>query len=117
LCSGAPAVCHRGRTAGGGKERAHFIPVREEDGKKLEPLERLVVDCPPALQMARVAARDGETSDGAAAILAAQASREERLAAADDVLDNSGTLAALDAQVGALHERYLALARAAAGGG
>jgi len=90
------------------------IPLLVESGLG-DSVERvLVVDCPPALQLARLAARDGETSVAAAAILAAQASREQRLAAADDVLDNTGTLAALDAQVDALHERYLALARAAA---
>lgn len=86
------------------------IPLLVEAGLK-DSVERvLVVDCPPALQMARLAARDGETSEGAAAILAAQATREQRLAAADDVLVNTATLAALDAQVADLHERYLALA-------
>ena len=90
------------------------IPLLVEAGLE-DSVERvLVVDCPPALQMTRLAARDGETSEGAAAILAAQATREQRLAAADDVLVNSGTLAALDAQVAALHERYLALAGKAA---
>jgi dephospho-CoA kinase len=90
------------------------IPLLVESGLG-DSVERvLVVDCPPALQLARLAARDGETSATGAAILAAQASREQRLAAADDVLDNTGTLAALDAQVGALHERYLALTGAAA---
>jgi dephospho-CoA kinase len=90
------------------------IPLLVESGLG-DSVERvLVVDCPPALQLARLTARDAETSVAAAAILAAQASREQRLAVADDVLENTGTLAALDAQVEALHERYLALARAAA---
>lgn len=92
------------------------MPLLVESNLESSVARVLVVDCSPALQMARLAARDGETSDAAAAILAAQAHRERRLAAADDVLDNTGTLAALDAQVGALHERYLALARAAAHG-
>ena len=92
------------------------IPLLVEVGLEGSVERVLVVDCPPALQLARVAARDGETSAAAAAMLAAQASREQRLAAAHDVLDNTGTLATLDAQVGALHERYLALARATAHG-
>jgi dephospho-CoA kinase len=91
------------------------IPLLVESGLG-DSVERvLAVDCPPALQLARLTARDGETGTAAAAILAAQASREQRLAAADDVLDNTGTLAALEAQVGALHERYLALAAAPRG--
>jgi dephospho-CoA kinase len=48
----------------------------------------------------------------AEAMIDAQASREERLAAADDVIDNSGTPEALDAQVEALHAKYAALAAA-----
>ena len=92
------------------------IPLLVEGGLEHDVERVLVVDCPPALQMARLAARDGETSAAAAAILAAQASRAERLAAAHDILDNTGTLVALDAQVSALHEHYLALARAAAHG-
>jgi dephospho-CoA kinase len=45
-------------------------------------------------------------------IIASQIKRETRLAAADDVIDNSGDLAALHQQVRALHEKYLALAKA-----
>ena len=92
------------------------IPLLVEVGLDHDVERVRVVDCPPALQMARLAARDGETSAAAAAILAAQASRDARLAAADDVLDNTGTLVALDAQVDTLHERYLELARTAAHG-
>jgi dephospho-CoA kinase len=81
-----------------------------------------VVDCPPALQIERVRARSGLAPRDIEAIIAAQASREQRLAAADDVIDNSGTLDALHTRVDALHARYLALAAAArrpdcAGGG
>jgi dephospho-CoA kinase len=71
-----------------------------------------VVDCPRALQIARVAARDGHSHNEIEAILAAQASRESRLAIADDIIDNSTTLDTLQAQVDALHTRYLALAAA-----
>ncbi|MBS0375455.1 MAG: dephospho-CoA kinase [Proteobacteria bacterium] len=88
------------------------IPLLVETGGR-DPVDRvLVVDCPPELQVARLMARDGETVDAARAILAAQASREARLAAADDVIDNHGTLEALEAAVAQLHERYLALAAA-----
>lgn len=65
-----------------------------------------VVDCPRELQIARVRARSGLDEQTIAAILAAQASREQRLAVADDVIDNSGTQAALQTQVDALHARY-----------
>lgn len=74
----------------------------------------LVVDCPPELQVRRLIERDGIDKATAEAMIAAQADRETRLAAADDVIDNSGTLEAMRAQVRALHERYLALAREAA---
>ena len=73
----------------------------------------LVVDCPIELQVARVRARSGLSEDEARRIIAAQVSRETRLAAADDVIDNSGTLESLHAQVARLHQRYLALAQAA----
>jgi dephospho-CoA kinase len=69
-----------------------------------------VVDCPPALQIERVRSRNGLAPAQIEAIIAAQASREARLAAADDVIDNRGTLAALHARVDALHGCYLELA-------
>jgi len=70
----------------------------------------LVVDCPEALQLARLMSRDGGTAAEAKAILAAQAPRNARLAVADDILSNAGDLAALDAAVGRLHGFYLELA-------
>ena len=70
----------------------------------------LVVDVPRAVQRARLIARDRSTPELADRILDAQASREERLSFADDVIDNTGSLAELDAAVRALHRRYLALA-------
>jgi dephospho-CoA kinase len=71
-----------------------------------------VVDLPRELQLARAIARDRMAPSLAEAMIDAQASREERLAAADDVIDNSGTPEALDAQVEALHAKYAALAAA-----
>lgn len=70
----------------------------------------LVVDVPEALQIERLIRRDGIDAALAGRMLANQASRAQRLKLADDVIDNSGAEAALDAQVAALHARYLALA-------
>jgi dephospho-CoA kinase len=71
----------------------------------------LVIDVDEATQIERTCRRDGVSRAQAEAILAAQASRAERLAAADDVLDNqSGTSETIQAQILALHETYLAFA-------
>jgi dephospho-CoA kinase len=70
----------------------------------------LVVDCEEAMQRARLAQRDHSPPEEIDAILAAQATRARRLQLADDVIVNDGDLAALDARVTALHERYLKLA-------
>jgi len=70
----------------------------------------VVVDLPRELQLARAIARDRMAPSLAEAMIDAQASREQRLAAADDVIDNSGTTNALDAQIAALHARYVELA-------
>jgi dephospho-CoA kinase len=86
------------------------IPLLVESGQRSAYDRVLVVDCPPETQLARLLERDRETPAGARAILAAQAGREARLAVADDVLENTGSLADLDAAVRRLHERYLALA-------
>jgi dephospho-CoA kinase len=71
----------------------------------------LVVDCDEALQLSRVMLRDGIGEDLARAMLAAQASRQARLALADDVLDNSKDPDELARQAGDLHARYLDLAK------
>ncbi|AVP82977.1 dephospho-CoA kinase [Aeromonas hydrophila] len=71
----------------------------------------LVIDVDEATQIERTCRRDGVSREQAQAILAAQASRAERLAAADDVLDNqNGTPAAIKSRILALHETYLAFA-------
>ena len=89
------------------------VPLLIETGTYRERIDRLaVVDCPEALQIARVRARSQLPEATIRAILAAQASREARLAAADDIIDNSTTLSALTAQLAALHQRYLAAAEA-----
>jgi len=89
------------------------IPLLVETGGYRDVLDRvLVVDCPEDVRIARVMARSGLTHDEVKAILAAQAGHAERLAAADDIIVNTATLAALRAEVAALHQRYLALAAA-----
>ncbi len=67
----------------------------------------LVVDCDEDTQIRRLLDRDAESIEQARRILAAQASRAERLAIADDVIDNSGTLAALEEATVAIHRQYL----------
>jgi dephospho-CoA kinase len=71
----------------------------------------LVVDCDESLQRQRLLQRDGGDGPLADAMLAAQISRERRLAAADDVIRNDGSLDELQAQVQRLHTLYLGLAR------
>ena len=71
----------------------------------------LVVDCPEEIQIARVMSRDKLTASEVAAIMGSQASRQERLAIADDVVTNTRDLTAIHAQVDILHDRYLELAR------
>ena len=89
------------------------IPLLVETGGYRDLLNRvLVVDCPEALQIARVVARSGLTPDEVKAILAAQASRAERLAAADDVIVNAASPESLPAQVATLHQHYQILASA-----
>jgi len=70
----------------------------------------LVVDCPEELQIERLMSRDGETREGALAMLAAQVSRQVRLAAADDVIVNDGPAADLAARVASLDRKYRELA-------
>lgn len=74
----------------------------------------LVVDCDEATQVSRVVARSGLSPAEVRAIMATQASRVERLAVADDVVFNGGDLDSLNAQLIALHRRYLDLAASAA---
>ena len=72
----------------------------------------LVVDCDESTQIQRLMARDGESEGQARRMLAAQASRDERLKIADDVIRNDSDLSATLEQVRELHHRYLALSTA-----
>ena len=90
------------------------IPLLAEGGRN-ELIDRvLVVDCPEALQMERVRARDHLTEAEVAAIMRTQASREARLRIADDVVVNDGDTASLAGRVDELHNMYLQLAAAKA---
>ena len=71
----------------------------------------LVVDCDEATQLQRLTARDNESVDQARRIIAAQASREERLSIANDLIGNEGSLLDTRNAVEALHQRYLGLAK------
>lgn len=85
------------------------VPLLIEAGSYRERCDRIcVVDCPEQMQIDRVISRNGLAEPQIRAIMDAQASRSERRAAADDIVDNSGTLEELQAQIDALHERYAA---------
>ncbi|MDD3353711.1 dephospho-CoA kinase [Zoogloea sp.] len=87
------------------------VPLLIESGTYRERVQRLcVVDCPEEVQVQRVMQRSGLDAAQVRAIMAAQATRAARLAAADDVVDNGAAREALAPQVEALHQRYLALA-------
>ena len=89
------------------------VPLLVESGVDRSRYARvLVVDCLETQQLERVMARSGLPESDVRAILAAQATRAQRLAAADDVIDNSGMPAALERQVSSLNEKYLTLAAA-----
>ncbi len=90
-----------------------MVPLLVETGIDPRKVQRvLVVDCPEATQRQRVAQRSKLDTAQIQRIMDSQASRSQRLARADDVIDNSGSLAQLPAQVERLHQRYLQLARA-----
>lgn len=87
------------------------IPLLVEGGSGDRVDRVLVIDVDEAMQLERVMARDGCTSEQAQAIVASQASRSARLAAADDVLLNTGTVTDLRQAVDRQHALYLSLAK------
>lgn len=86
------------------------IPLLVETGQTADVQRVLVIDAPDELRRRRVVARDGLSETEFNAILAAQAGREERLAAADDVIVNDGGHDALKQRVDELHRHYSQLA-------
>jgi len=97
----------------GGPYQIHVIPLLVETNAAWQFDRVLLVDCPEALQLARLLAREGCDAQLARAMLGAQAGRDARLAAADDVIVNDGATADLMPKVAALHQKYQALAAAA----
>ncbi len=88
-----------------------MVPLLVESGDYRKRVDRVaVVDCSEATQIERVMRRNGLARAEIERILAAQASRAERLAAADDVIDNDGALAELAPRIERLHASYLASA-------
>ncbi len=85
-------------------------PLLFETGQDALVDRTLVLDVPEEVQLARASRRDGATPEKIRAIMAAQLTREERLARADDVLDNEGDWPQLDLEIDRLHAKYLALA-------
>lgn len=93
------------------------VPLLLERGGLRKRVARvLVVDCPEQEQIRRVQLRSGLAADEVRRIMATQLPRAERLAEADDVVDNSGPRAALDPQIDRLDRRYRELAQRARDG-
>ncbi len=88
-------------------------PLLFESGQVQYTQRSLLIDAPEAAQRLRAARRDGVSPEQIDAIMAAQLSREARRARADDIICNDGDLAHLYAQLEALHQRYLELAKQA----
>jgi dephospho-CoA kinase len=86
-------------TADGDVIIVHDVPLLAENRRAGDFDLVIVVDVPPELQLERLVTQRGMTPDQARARMAAQASREQRLAVADLVIDNSGSLADLDRRV------------------
>lgn len=86
------------------------VPLLIENNLQHQANRVLVVDVDEAVQLQRTRQRDGVSLSQAQRILAAQVSREQRLACADDIIDNSGTPEQVLPRVAELHQRYLRLA-------
>lgn len=96
--------------AAGGPYQILVIPLLVEKNLGSQVDRVLVVDCDEELQVRRLRDRDGSTPQQVQAILRAQASRAARLKVADDVIHNDADMSAVQAQVAALHARYLEFA-------
>ncbi|ROR94146.1 dephospho-CoA kinase [Raoultella terrigena] len=90
------------------------VPLLVENNLVANADRVLVVDVAKETQIARTILRDRVSREHAECILAAQATREQRLAAADDVIENMGPPDAIASDVARLHEKYLMLASQAA---
>lgn len=105
------AEAERRIAAATGPYVVYVVPLLVESGGQRDRVGRLlVVDAPEALQVERVRARSGLSEKEIRSIIAQQAARTARLALADDVIENTGTLDALRKQVAALDARYRKMA-------
>jgi dephospho-CoA kinase len=93
-----------------GRYQVLVIPLLVEGGRSDLADRVLVVDCPEEQQIERLMKRDGETRENATRALAAQATRTDRLGAADDVIVNDGDPAKLVELVAGLDRKYRQLA-------
>lgn len=105
--------CDRAAQQAQGAYLMFVVPLLVESGYWKKRVSRvLVVDCPEPLQVQRVMARSGLEEAQVRAIMAVQATRAQRLAAADDIVSNEGDAAALAPQIDRLHALYCSLAQA-----
>ena len=96
--------------AAAGPYIVHVVPLLVESGDYVRRVDHvLVVDAPEEVQVARVRTR-GLAEEQVRSIIRSQAERAERLKAADDIIDNAGSLEDLRKQVAALHKKYLQFA-------
>jgi dephospho-CoA kinase len=101
------AELRAGELAAGADYLLFDIPLLAETGARLTRFDRvLLIDCPVASQLERVLQRGALQRSEVEAIVAAQASRESRLALADDVVFNGASLAALEQRAHRLHAHY-----------
>ena len=92
----------------------HIVPLLVESSDYRGRFDRvLVIDTSEEVQIQRARARSGLSEDEVRAIIASQVTRAERLAAADDVIENRGSIDALRTQVSAYHRKYLQYSKAA----
>lgn len=92
------------------------VPLLFETGFDALVDRTVTVDCPEAVQIERLIARDGISRDEALKIISAQIGRAERRNRADDIIDTSGELEATRREVDELHSRYRELAQNCSGG-
>ena len=84
------------------------IPLYFESTRYHEVADKvLVIDCPEALQIERAMQRNGSNAASVKAVMQAQVSRARRLEGADEVIDNHGSLAALQEKVGLIHKKFI----------
>ena len=97
--------------AAAGPYVVHVVPLLVESPDYRKRVDRvLVVDCPEQTQIERVRARSGLSESEVRAIMRTQVTRAERVAVADDVIDNGGSRESMRKQVAALHQKYLQFA-------